>query len=93
MYLYINTVSTNQTQIDRLKNQHHERAADEFNEVFGTPSELGFKLSWIWPIAVNFPDSVRDRIFGYVIPSSSDSELAPLTARTDSLGNEIFKDR
>ena len=79
-------MSTNQTQIDRLKNQHHERVAQDFNEVFGTPTEVCCKISWIWPSPVVFPETLKDQIFGYTLPTREDSELAPLTARNESAG-------
>ena len=66
----------NQTQIDRLKNEQHHVSAD-INEVFGSPIETKFQLSWILPVPVSYPPSLRDKLLGYrlVEPPSPDSDL------------------
>ena len=63
------SISSNQTQIDRLKNMRHESPAHtlEVNEVFGTPSSISCQFSWIIPTIVKFPDNVKDKILGYQI--------------------------
>lgn len=57
-------VATNYTQIDRLKNSHHELQVD-INEVFGCSSDVKFQFDWLLPIPVTFSDGLRDKILGY----------------------------
>lgn len=58
-------VSTNQTQIDRLKNTHHVTKV-RFNEVFGCPDDVKFRFDWLVPTPVHFPDvSTREQILGF----------------------------
>lgn len=61
---------TNQTQIDRLKNEKHDTGV-EFNEVFGSVSDKA-QLHWIFPVPVSFPAGIRDRLFGYRLPNEDD---------------------
>lgn len=77
------TITSNQTQIDRLKNERHD-IQEEINEVFGTPAKSKCHVSWFLPTQVLFPDNFRDKIFGYMLPQScgdldkSSTELTPL---------------
>lgn len=62
------SITSNQTQIDRLKNMRHETPhIMEVNEVFGTPGNISCQLSWVIPTIVKFPDNLRDKILGYQI--------------------------
>ena len=84
-------ITSNQTQIDRLKNERHD-IQEEINEVFGTPSNNKCHISWFLPTQVNFPKMYRDKIYGYILPqaSSTDSfatnvtELSPLHTSIES---------
>lgn len=67
---------------NRLKNEKHV-AQVEYNEVFGCNSDVGFKIDWLVPVSVKFPDSMKDKIFGYCIEPFRDSELTPLTSRLE----------
>mmetsp|Transcript_2175 Transcript_2175/g.4092 ORF Transcript_2175/g.4092 Transcript_2175/m.4092 type:complete len:235 (-) Transcript_2175:57-761(-) len=80
------TITSNQTQIDRLKNERHD-IQEDINEVFGTSSKSQCHMSWFLPTAVVFPDRYRDKILGYMLPEanltldeseSSCTELTPL---------------
>jgi len=62
-------VTTNVTQIDRLKGEENE-VHHKFNEVFG--GEYGFQWSWLVPTNVTFPKSVRSEILGYVSKDLTD---------------------
>ena len=66
----------NQTQIDRMKNEHHESSI-EVNEVFGSPADTRCHLSWIVPFPVKYPTSLKEKLFGYrlrELPRESDDE-------------------
>ena len=68
-------VTTNVTNIDRLKGAHFgfereitdkSKASTAVNEVFGG---CGFRLHWISPFAAAiFPSSVKDEIMGFCRP-------------------------
>lgn len=85
------SITTNETQIDRLKNQKHE-IQTEINEVFGTPGNVTFALSWLVPAPTIFPESCRHLVFGYCVDSNTtsddpydmDSELVPLNTTQGS---------
>jgi hypothetical protein len=62
----IPSITTNETQIDRLKNQRHEIQTD-VNEVFGTPGHVTFSLGWLTPAPAFFPESCRHLIYGYCV--------------------------
>lgn len=84
------TISSNQTQIDRLKNVRHD-FQDEINEVFGTPSNYKFHVSWLLPTQAKFPTHFRDKIYGFILPQvseadrlgSSNTELTPLQTKSN----------
>ena len=63
------SISSNQTQIDRLKNMRHESPAHllEINEVFGTPNNISFEWKWLLPIIVKYPDNLKDKIMGIIV--------------------------
>jgi len=66
------TVSTNLTQIDRMKGESFNNDLPDVNEVFGGNGiQSGFRLDWLAPIAVKFPASVRDEIYGFCIPCTT----------------------
>lgn len=78
-------LSSNQTQIDKLKNQKHESKVD-INEVLGTPSSIRFSLFWFLPIPTSLPDNVRDQVLGYRLCSTADcyrDEIVPLKSSVD----------
>lgn len=76
-------VTTNQTQIDRLKKSRHE-AKVVYNEVFGCAADVSFQWKWLLPVAAVFPDHCRDSIFGYQLPEIEErEELTPLTSSVD----------
>jgi len=81
------SISSNQTQIDRLKNMRHEAPAHilEVNEVFGTPGNISCQWTWIIPIVVQFPDNLKDKILGYQIRNSTDSDIIDNAAETMAL--------
>ena len=93
------SITTNETQIDRLKNQKHDIQSD-INEVFGTPVHVTFSLSWLLPIPAMFPDSCRQMVYGYCVDTDSmtisqdtcndmDSELVPLKTGHDSSESSV----
>lgn len=61
-------VTTNQTQIDRLKQAKSESKNAIFNEVFGSDHSVLFRLHFLYPIPVYFPPSIKDEILGYSVP-------------------------
>ena len=96
----LSSMRSNQTSIDRLKNQKHDIRV-EVNEVCGSSNEIRFQFRWLMPIPVFFSDSVKERIMGYrmntgtageyCLTSSSNSkeEVTPLMLRErDSEGKE-----
>lgn len=66
-------LKSNQTQIDKLKNQKHDIKV-EVNEVCGTPQELNFHWSWFLPIPVSFSEMVREKVLGYRMDYSSTNQ-------------------
>ena len=66
----LHALKSNQTQIDKLKNQKHDIKV-EVNEVCGTPQELNFHWSWFFPLPVSFSETVREKILGYRMEYSS----------------------
>jgi hypothetical protein len=62
----IDVITTNQTQIDRLKKVRNEQK-QEINEVFGTSLDVYFQIDWILPILVKFPKILKDKVLGYRI--------------------------
>ena len=96
----LSSMRSNQTSIDRLKNQKHDIRV-EVNEVCGSSNEIRFQLRWLMPIPVFFNDSVKERIMGYRLNtgtageyclssnSNSKEEITPLMLRErDSEGKE-----
>lgn len=75
------TIMSNQTQIDRLKNTKYEYQ-NEINEVFGSPSSVCCSHTWLYPVAVKFPNTqIKAVILGYVLsndPDSAGEEMVPL---------------
>ena len=79
------TISSNQTQIDRLKNVRHD-IQDDIDEVFGTPTNRTCHSSWFLPTKAEFPPKFKDKIYGFVLPQSTSmsyldensTELTPL---------------
>ena len=66
----LSSLRTNQTQIDKLKNEKHEVRV-EVNEVCGTPSELAFHWGWFFPLPVAFTETVREKVLGYRVAYSA----------------------
>ena len=60
----LSSMKSNQTSIDRLKNQKHDIRVD-INEVCGSPLETNFQWRWLIPVAVSFSETLLDRIMGY----------------------------
>ncbi|CAM9812270.1 unnamed protein product, partial [Ectocarpus sp. 4 AP-2014] len=60
-------VSTNQTQIDRLKGETHSQPSLEINELFGGSSRNGgrFRLDFFLPTRVSFPADIWEEVMGY----------------------------
>jgi len=83
-------VATNHTQIDRLKNTHHDLQV-EINEVFGCNSDVKFQFSWLLPIPVTFSDGVRERILGYRV--DCDLSLFPSVGELDPLIEQSGMDK
>jgi hypothetical protein len=57
-------ITTNQTQIDRLKNKKYAYQT-EINEVFGSDIQIRCAWSWLYPYPVKFPVHIRDIILGF----------------------------
>ncbi len=58
-------LSTNQTQIDKLKGDFHE-GVNGYNEVFGCDSSVKFSCGWLMPYPPVHPDqTTKERILGY----------------------------
>lgn len=76
-------VTTNVTNIDRLKGAHfgfeqdnedESKASAAVNEVFG--GKCGFHMHWISPlVGAVFPNSMRDEIMGFCTPCTTRGEL------------------
>lgn len=95
----IETVTTNLTQIDRLKGESLNNTLPDVNEVFGGNGlQSGFRLDWLAPIAVKFPASIRDEIYGFcrpctkVIGSKVNEEVEMSTITKNAENDEIFID-
>jgi hypothetical protein len=69
----LSSLHSNQTGIDRLKNQKHDTRV-EINEVCGSPIEIRFQWSWLVPVAVFFADAIKEKILGYRVSVSSSSD-------------------
>lgn len=69
----LSSLHSNQTSIDKLKNQKHEIRVD-VNEVCGSPIESRFQINWFIPIAVSFSEAVRERVMGYRMSASSSGD-------------------
>lgn len=67
-------ITTNQTQIDRMKNKKY-LIQTEVHEVFGTPSNISFLWSWFIPVPTSFPSHVRDIILGFRVIGGNVSNL------------------
>jgi len=83
------TVSTNLTQIDRLKGEVHTNLPD-INEVFGGNGVRGgCRPDWLAPIPVQFPASIRDEIMGFCRPCiktmNCDSPVTPKKNTSDDI--------
>jgi len=68
-----------------------ERAASDFNEVFGCSSGGGFHLSWLLPTPLRYPRDVfvRSKVLGYCLESEiidGDEELSLLINEEDVKG-------
>eukprot|EP00599_Poterioochromonas_sp_BG-1_P002621 CAMPEP_0173136004 /NCGR_PEP_ID=MMETSP1105-20130129/2226_1 /TAXON_ID=2985 /ORGANISM="Ochromonas sp., Strain BG-1" /LENGTH=229 /DNA_ID=CAMNT_0014048105 /DNA_START=555 /DNA_END=1244 /DNA_ORIENTATION=- len=81
------TISSNQTQIDRLKNTKYEYQ-EEVNEVCGSPSHVNFSWAWLYPVAVKFTDDLKHRIYGFRIEENE--EISPLIRGTDHSSNNAL---
>lgn len=81
------TISSNQTQIDRLKNTKYEYQ-EEVNEVCGSPSHVTFSWSWLYPRAVKFTDDLKHRIYGFRVEENE--EISPLIHSTDHTVNSAL---
>lgn len=91
----LSSISSNQTQIDRLKNAKHDRHQQEVDEVCGTAVSVCCSPSWVLPIPMVVSDSsLRERIFGYrlSISTSAGEELSPLIVDPASSGNGDVED-
>lgn len=94
----LSSMRSNQTSIDRLKNQKHDIRV-EVNEVCGSPIEVRFQLNWLLPVSVSFNDSLTERIFGYrqnpdkeyctSCPGKDKEEATPLIQREDASAIEM----
>lgn len=71
---------------------NYDDSTVEFNEVFGGSVYSRCKLSWLVPRGVRFPQSYRDRIFGYTTISTGnrDRELSSVHSQdTNNSSNKI----
>jgi DHHC palmitoyltransferase len=95
----LSSMRSNQTSIDRLKNQKHDIRV-EVNEVCGSPIEVRFQLNWLLPVSVSFSDSLTERIFGYrqnpdkeyCTSCPGKEEATPLIQREDASAIEMVAD-
>ena len=71
-------VTTNVTQIDRLKGGAGADAGPEIevNETFG--GESGAELDWFFPVKFDFPDSIKDEVLGYCVPCDDDKKFVQM---------------
>ena len=83
-------LTSNQTQIDKLKGYRHEGIPD-FNEVFGGSNEAPFRLDWLVPVPVKFPEADKERLLGYRIAPEG-QELVTKSPKTRE-GARIEADR
>jgi hypothetical protein len=65
----LSSLRSNQTQIDKLKNQKHAVKV-EVNEVCGTHKDVRCHWGWFFPIPVSFSEIIREQILGYRIDYS-----------------------
>ena len=65
-------ITTNITQIDRLKGAGSGGPDLEVNETFG--GERGPELDWFLPVSFEFPDSIKDEVLGYCVPCNDDKK-------------------
>ncbi len=64
-------LSTNQTQIDKLKGIHHD-GIEGFNEVFGCDDDIKFQYDWLIPTPILYPDiNTKDRVLGFRLITNS----------------------
>lgn len=70
----LSNISTNTTQIDRLKNTFYAQEQTDVDEVFGSHPEALCHYSWFVPEPVKLPSdhSIRSRILGYQIDPAID---------------------
>lgn len=84
----LSAISSNQTQIDRLKGTKHNYQL-EVNEVCGSPRSVRFQLSWFLPIAVAFPDVIiREKVLGYRLVNNSNSSNSGGGSGEDGAGSD-----
>ena len=69
----LSSMKSNQTSIDRLKNQRHDVRV-EVNEVCGSPLDTEFQFKWLVPVAVLFSDAIKEKVLGYRVTSGSNGE-------------------
>ena len=86
----LSSMRSNQTSIDRLKNQKHEIKVD-VNEVCGSTLDVNFHWHWLMPIAVSYSEAITEKILGYRICLSSpnNEEGTPLMEREEAKGVEM----
>lgn len=86
----LSSMRSNQTSIDRLKNQKHEIKVD-VNEVCGSSLDVNFHWHWLMPIAVSYSEAITEKILGYRICLSSpnNEEGTPLMEREEAKGIEL----
>ncbi|GMH73536.1 hypothetical protein TrST_g7153 [Triparma strigata] len=65
-------VTTNVTQIDRLKGGDEVAPDHEVNETFG--GDKGAELDWFLPKTVVFPSSMKEEIYGFCVPCDDKEE-------------------
>ena len=95
----LSSMRSNQTSIDRLKNQKHDIRV-EVNEVCGSPVEVRFQLNWLLPVSVSYSDSLTERIFGYrqnpdkeyCTSCPGKEEATPLIQREETSAIEMVSD-
>jgi DHHC palmitoyltransferase len=86
----LSAMRSNQTSIDRLKNQKHEIKVD-VNEVCGSTLDVNFHWHWLMPVAVSYSEAITEKILGYRICLSSpnNEEGTPLMEREEAKGVEM----
>ncbi len=77
-------LSSNQTQIDKLKGDKHE-GLEGYNEVFGCDSDIKFRYDWLIPFPPKFPNQdTMEQVLGYRMLAPGEIEKKSSSSRSGS---------